>query len=554
MKLKAMLVDDELPILNNLRVALPWEELGIEVAALARNGKEALDYFHDERPDLVLCDIRMPVMDGMAFLAEVRKTDTDCEMVMLTGYQEFEYAREALKRGVRDYILKPIDYEQLEQSVRQISEKIRTRKQDRKLADERWGRMASMAYEQHLYHLLLGFDAEQEWELLADQGFMLTHMSYCMLLVDIDSYAQLSAQWSDAERKGRNAEMTKSLRSASLAERLPCSVLQLREGEWCILVQHDAELEGMAVGQAEHGIFVDDRRSGVGSGVYWNSKLAEERLLLLREAIADLLPMKASVIAYPKRVGMRELSSVYKKLQHSLLQASGDGHLYADPKAGEGGQGAGESLWQAMDAIVASLRKMDQNAMQRALARLKSNCLSQHEQAYVCSEKILHYLLIHLLREMREMQMVSTQEEDRVWRKLQHSVSMKDMMGAISQLMEEAMEKAFSKKSSEMLMIAAKDYILKRLTTDLGVEELAGHLGISGSYFSMLFKNHFGETFVEYVTSQRMKLAQSLLLTTDKTVTEIGTVSGYAERRYFTKVFQKYYGMTPSECRERGER
>jgi two-component system response regulator YesN len=111
------------------------------------------------------------------------------------------------------------------------------------------------------------------------------------------------------------------------------------------------------------------------------------------------------------------------------------------------------------------------------------------------------------------------------------------------------MEKAFSKKTGEMLMISAKEYIHQRLSTDLGVEELADHLGISCSYFSMLFKAQFGETFVEYVTRQRMELAQSLLASTEKTVTEIGALAGYSDRRYFTKVFQKYTQMTPSEYR-----
>ncbi len=80
---------------------------------------------------------------------------------------------------------------------------------------------------------------------------------------------------------------------------------------------------------------------------------------------------------------------------------------------------------------------------------------------------------------------------------------------------------------------------------------LADYLGISGSYFSLLFKQHVGETFVEYVTKQRMEIAKSLLALSDKSVTQIGQMVGYAERRYFTRVFSKYTCMLPSEFRER---
>jgi two-component system response regulator YesN len=82
------------------------------------------------------------------------------------------------------------------------------------------------------------------------------------------------------------------------------------------------------------------------------------------------------------------------------------------------------------------------------------------------------------------------------------------------------------------------------------VEEVADHLGISNSYFSLLFKAHFGETFVEYVTKQRMEQAKSMLRASDKSITKICALVGYTHRRYFTKVFQKYTGMTPSEYRE----
>ncbi|WP_052476090.1 helix-turn-helix transcriptional regulator [Cohnella kolymensis] len=100
-------------------------------------------------------------------------------------------------------------------------------------------------------------------------------------------------------------------------------------------------------------------------------------------------------------------------------------------------------------------------------------------------------------------------------------------------------------------MLSTKDYIERNLAAELSIDALADYLGISGSYFSLLFKQHFGETFVEYVTKQRIEMAKSLLALSYKTVTEIGQMVGYAERRYFTRVFSKYTGMLPSEFRER---
>ncbi|TXK74454.1 helix-turn-helix transcriptional regulator [Paenibacillus sp. N3.4] len=100
-------------------------------------------------------------------------------------------------------------------------------------------------------------------------------------------------------------------------------------------------------------------------------------------------------------------------------------------------------------------------------------------------------------------------------------------------------------------MAAAKEYIRTHYSNDFGIEDIASSLRISSSYFSLLFKQHFSETFVEYVTKHRMELAKSMLLLSDKSITDIGKSVGYSERRYFTKVFQKFTGEIPSEFREK---
>ena len=253
--LKVLLVDDEAPILNNLKKVIPWEELGMEVMGLARSGQEALALYEQQIPDIVLSDIRMPFMDGLSFIAELRRRGCTAEVLLLTGYQEFEYARLAIKYKVRDYICKPIHYKELENTLRLIGKQL--------------------------------------------------------------------------------------IRS----------------------------------------------------------------------------------------------------------------------------------------------RKLD------------------------------------------PLQFVATQMQT-----------------------QDITEQ--SKKSPHQLMEEAVSYIMGRLDKDLGIDELAGHLGISCSYFSLLFKNHLGITFVEYLTNQRIEAAKYLLTHSDKSVSQIGISIGYQERRYFTKVFQRSTGMTPSEFRE----
>ncbi|MDQ0196088.1 response regulator transcription factor [Paenibacillus wynnii] len=255
--LKVLLVDDEAPILNNLNRVLPWQDMGMVVAGMARSGMDALRIAEEEHPDLVLCDIRMPVMDGLTFVGKLRELGLNSEVLLITGYQEFDYAREAIRLGVKEYICKPIHYEELGNKLRDIGVQIRSRQ-----------------YKDKLYNSIPMFQV------------------------------------------------------------IPAA-------------------------ESEH-----------------------------------------------------------------------------------------------------------------------------------------------------------------------------------------------NKKTTEQLMNTAVQYITEHLNLDIGIDEVAHKLGISGSYFCLLFKNRFAMTFVEYVTLQRMEAAKFMLVHSDKSITTIGSGVGYHERRYFTKVFQKQNGMSPKEYRD----
>jgi len=520
MRLKVMLVDDELPIVQNLSVVLPWDEMGLDIVATARNGAEALEALGSHRPDIALCDIRMPVMDGMAFLAEARSLPEGaaCEFLMLTGYQEFEYARAALKHGAKDYILKPIDYELLERTVRKVADDIRAERAERaeqQKRDRQWSKVARLAYEKALYEVLMGFPPEGALRVLADEDGWAEHTSYVVMLVDVDQYSRLSVQWDEKERKLWNFAVSNVLNEALRPFDITYVSLHTREGEWCVLVERRPDT--------------------------YDEEEVARWMEAAQAAVMANVKLSVSVGVYPRPVEVGGVAETYKGLQRSLLQHAGTSRLLADSEAAGGRPEAEGAWWSTLEGLVVGMRQQDRTRIDQALGRLQRAALP---------ESVLHYVVIHLLREMREMDVLSQDEEASVWKKLQHTVSLKDVMESIVMLVDHAMERALSKKSSELLMLSAKDYIDRRLSSDIGVGEVADHLGISCSYFSLLFKTHFGETFVEYVTKQRMELAKALLLTTDKSVTKIGALSGYAERRYFTKVFQRHTGMTPSEFRE----
>lgn len=125
---RLLIVDDEVGIRNGLANFFPWAELGFEVAGQARNGEQALKMIReDERPiDVLMTDIKMPVMDGLKLIEQLKKIDFSGKIILLSAYNEFEYARRGLQLGVYDYILKPTDYKKIAELFERLKKELDT--------------------------------------------------------------------------------------------------------------------------------------------------------------------------------------------------------------------------------------------------------------------------------------------------------------------------------------------------------------------------------------------------------------------------------------------
>lgn len=154
--IKVVLLEDEPHFLAELALAVPWEEWGCLVAGKAADGLTGLSLVVETRPDLVLTDIRMPGLDGLGLIARVREElgDESPEFVVISGYHDFDYARTALKLGVKNYLLKPLDDEDLEGTVRRIASDLSGRRGKKMLEDalDEGSRSALMLFREYSLH------------------------------------------------------------------------------------------------------------------------------------------------------------------------------------------------------------------------------------------------------------------------------------------------------------------------------------------------------------------------------------------------------------------
>lgn len=555
MRLKALLVDDEIHLLHNLQLVIPWEQHNIEIVALARNGKQALEEAERHRPDIILSDIRMPLMDGIKLLEELRRLEISSDVIMITGYQDFEYARSVIKHGARDYILKPIDYEELERTVARLAMEIRSRNMKRAMDEKKWNRVVHLAYEKMLLDVLLDLPASGVSELLDGGEQSAERVSFSLMLADIDEYAAKSRLWSEVERKLWNFAIGNVLHDALAETGLRYAVLRPREGEWAIVIEREENggaAENVTSVTSVTSVMNGTAAPSLGSHVGLNSD-APGMMRLAAKMQLDVLQfvkLPVSFAVLPQHAMLSELAAGYKRLQRCLYLSPHTDLAVVMPEQSTAAADSGERLWRSVEGIVSGLKRRHREDISRCMAELSDHLLLVSGQSFVRAEQMLHFVVVHLLREMREVDMINAEQELVVWGKLEKSAGMKGLLRLIADTVEDGLRVVTNKRTGEQFMLEARDYIERHLEDNLGIEELADRLGISYSYFSMLFKQHFGVTFVEYVTGQRMERAKSLLLQPDKSVTHIGKTVGIPQRRYFTKVFLKHVGLSPSEYRE----
>ncbi|WP_256760064.1 response regulator [Cohnella sp. WQ 127256] len=526
MRLKALLVDDEVNILKNLQAVIPWDALDIELIGTARNGEQALELAKAMRPQLILCDIRMPVMDGIEFLGALREFDTEAEVIMMTGYQDFSYVRSVIRYEVKDYILKPIDYEELVETIKRLAEGVRERSLEQHSMQQEWKQVFHLAYEKVLYDQIVDLGGSSGRPFVKLNELESDNLAFAMMLIDVADYSKRERSWDDKERKLWNFAIQNILQENLTAFGVSYAVLQVRSGEWCILIERNPP------------DFYDLQLC-----LTWAEKL--------RQAVESYLKLSIRVALHPSEVCLKQLAKTYKSLQRSLnLSPSANTSVIVSEKV-RGNADTSQHLWDRIEEMVTGLKRCDRHRTETALKELNDSFRLLPETSFERVVPILHYLCLHLLREMKEMEVINRDEEVAVWSQIDQHQGIRETLLVINRLMDHSLEVVMKKKTSDVLMLSARDYIERNLSAELSIDLLAEYLGISGSYFSLLFKQHIGETFVEYVTKQRMEMAKSMLSLSDKSVTQVGQMVGYVERRYFTRVFSKYTGMLPSEFRER---
>ena len=536
--LKVFLVEDEVVMRNGIKNNIPWEQEGFEFVGEASDGELAYPLIKREKPDILITDIRMPFMDGLELSRLVKKELPQIKIIILSGYNEFDYAKTAINIGVTDYLLKPISSAKLLEAVKKVADMIE-REQDNVRLMERYEKEMeeNVLQEKHKLWGSLVSNRLSTIELLEKGqrlGMDFTASAYLVFLFKL---------MEEGESTGCSEELNRASEKVNdLA------------GRWKNVLSFDRSPEGWAFlikGESEeevHSTFENTRKElvelanaypkveyfgGTGSIVHRigdiqtsykeAARAFSSRFFLDANQIADSGKL---VAMQPGNGGKIDVSKILsKKREHELVE-----RFFKN--------GTVEEVDSFLDELFQGIGEQ--------------NCKSLLYRQYVvmdlffCASDFLGNLEIdteNLPEECRDI--------NQIVEKAGNAQSLRKQIGI---LFTETMflRDGHSKKKYSRLLEDAKTFIDENYKhDDMSLNTVAAQVNISPSYFSTIFSSEMGQTFVEYLTGVRLEKAKELLMCSTMRTAEIGYEVGYKDSHYFSYIFKKVVGCSPKEYRNR---
>lgn len=501
MSLKVVIVEDNPTTVLSLVKTIDWDMMKCEVAGTAGDGESGGVMIRQLKPDIVLTDIRMPVKSGLDMIADVREDVPDCRFVIITGYDEFQYASQAIKLGVFDYLLKPIDNEEVMRTVRRAAAVTR-RQMENDVALEQAENLKMRA---QLLTLLTNDSQRGQGvhELLAGAGLQF-HTYYIMALQQTEERYFSQAVLNRVE-----------------------AVLARRQMRTVTLLLYD-----LAV------IFVPRGDDGKG----WHEEATELAYDLFDELVN------------PVRIGVSGLGQSSHAIRQAYLQArralweaalrKGNRAcvFYEDQGDGPVGQEHIADTQRQIDELIARAELTDGFAAEAARA------LAEQSGRQYSNLRAMMFLYTTGLR--RRFGLSADEELDAVMSGIWFVSTEEDVRLCLKELNEAFLRRMDMPKQS-LLTRNALQYINLHAIEGIQLNDVADKLCVSANYLSALIRKETGVTFHEHMLEARMNVARSMLADPRILVEEVARAVGYGNYISFYNAFKRIEHMTPTEYRNR---
>lgn len=539
---KVVIADDEEKVCQLIEKLINWEELDMQVAAVAHNGLEAYKEITEKRPDVVITDICMPGMDGLKMIREIKKLYPQIKMIIISGYRHFEYAQNALRYGVNDYLLKPIKKADLYNTLQKIHEEYLQRTEQLTFEEKYLLSMKNDVEKIRTGFLsdLLYPKGKKEERILLEKANEDCYFRFCegvfqIICIKMDGVGIESAGSFPVLADKVRAALSHNLKDI-------CYDMEIyfeSSRAYCLLNYSDQKRKSihknlknilndlLLIGTILQGFHIT---IGCGSTVACLNQIRISRQNALRAVEQRLLAGTDRVIE-EKDIPFTANEAHSRNLADLGLFREFNRNMMNALERLEEGQVA-----QQIDSLREKL--------------LSVEAITGHEILQMAKEVCNVYLLY-----MRQQNFIVPDGEFFVEN---FNVAAEEFyeVDALFAYLKEKILTSFHKAAEEKRMAdnrpirIAKQYIREHYDEPLTLEEISEVVGFNTTYFSSLFKKETGKAYSEYLFEIRMEQAKAMLRGSNENVASICEKVGYSDVKYFTKSFIKYSGLKPKEYRK----
>lgn len=524
-----LLVDDETDVLEAMKKKIDWKALGFCLAGTAENGQEALEMAEQLHVDVVMTDIKMPYMDGLTLCKKLKENYRNIKVVIYSGFDDFEFAREAVHLEAEEYLLKPISSKDMENVFGKIKKKL----------DEEFNQHRNVNKLYEYYRKSLPAMQEQFVMGVLEGKITGERLKNMMEMYELDLNApyyvvvNLYAEAAVKEQSEKTAQLLNfSLRDMAeeyLKEKMSFYCINyLDEVIFIFMLQEDKEIENV--------LYHVDQICKMGSRV--------------------LDAQVTGAVGQPCN-SLDTLLSSYQEAKTAMEYRTilgGSQVLYIkdiEPNPQDSVAFMEYDFQNLVRAVKIGDRKETDEAIQSFMDSLRNGCITPNQYQLICMELSTELMKIGRSYKLRTKQIFGAGEHI-PWQELYKHLSVDELESWLREICNNLRHTLRHERSDSTIRLTeqAKAYIGEHYKeNDLSAETLCHQLNVSAAYFSTIFKKEVGLSFVAYLTKIRLEHAVELLRTTEDKTYVIAEAVGYTEPNYFSYVFKKQYGISPSKYR-----
>ncbi|HEY9058922.1 MAG TPA: response regulator [Pseudobacteroides sp.] len=541
---KVIIIDDEPIIRRGLKNVIDWNKYDCEVCAEAGDGLSAIEIIKEIKPDIIFTDIKMPGMDGISMISEIIDLVPNSKIIILTGHRDFEFARDAIKYGVFEFLLKPSKIEVLndvvEKAVSQLKSDIEKYEEINKLK-VLFEQNIPILREKFLYDIIYAINKDPKDIKAKMELFGLEINNFFLILVEnevkegnessFDRYKPLHQLGIINTFKDLFKDSFDVI-SISLESKWTAFILHMRDyndGYVKLVEEKCLSLQQIIQNYYDFNISVSVSSEGVGA-LELPAKLRE-----CHEALRFKYYLGNNLVIFYK-----DLNSFFKYENYSLLE------IYSNE-------------------LLAGIKSGDLNEVRTKLQHIREFISSLEE-----NERNMAYLKIFFVNVTSSINnirlSINAVEDDKglsgsskissFYIYAENCENIKDLNSLLEEVAIDVASKInnFNNKRIKLMVQKAVDYLHNHYNEPITLGRVAENIYVSSFYLSRMFKKELGKNFIDFLNEIRVEKSKELLKDGKFKTYEIAQLVGFSDSQYFSKTFKKYANMTPTEYRESNNR